>query len=78
MMYYVTSWESLISYIDDIVIFSPPEESHVLHVSQVFEKLRQNKLYLKGEKCNTVAFLGHIISADGIAMNENKVKAVRK
>lgn len=73
----------VIAHIDDILIFSPSGESHVLHESQVPEKLRQNNhLYEKEEKwefhVNTVAFLGSIISADGIAMNEDKVKAVRE
>ncbi|GJU30092.1 putative reverse transcriptase domain-containing protein [Tanacetum coccineum] len=48
----------------------------------VLEILRQKKLYAKFSKCEfwlqQVAFLGHIVSADGIIMDPSKVEAITK
>ena len=44
------------------------------------EKLRANKLYAKFNKCEfwleKVAFLRHILTAEGVAVDPEKVKAV--
>ncbi|EMS45877.1 Laccase-15 [Triticum urartu] len=53
---------------------------HLQHVAIVFNKLRAHHLHLKRSKCSfgtpTVAYLGHVISADGVAMDADKVAAV--
>ena len=38
-------------YLDDIVIYSPTLEDHLVHLEKVFDRLRQNQLYVKKEKC---------------------------
>ena len=47
---------------------------------QILEKLREHKLYAKFIKCefwlNTMGFLGHVVSADGIAVDPAKVSVV--
>ncbi|XP_032882245.1 uncharacterized protein LOC116976461, partial [Amblyraja radiata] len=67
-------------YLDDILIFSPDETSHVQHVHQVLERLLLNDLFVKAEKCefhvNTVQFLGYVVSPAGIQMDPSKVSAV--
>lgn len=49
------------------------------HVHQVLSKVKENQLYVKGEKCEfhatAVAFLGNIISEYGVAMDECKSKS---
>ncbi|GKA88326.1 reverse transcriptase [Tanacetum coccineum] len=56
------------------------EEEHEDHLRIVLEVLRQKKLYAKFLKCDfwlgQVAFLGHIVSADGISMDPAKVEAI--
>jgi hypothetical protein len=46
----------------------------------VFEKLQQHQLFLKKSKCffgtRSVGYLGHVILAEGVAMDEDKVCAV--
>uniref|UniRef100_A0A672YRD9 Gypsy retrotransposon integrase-like protein 1 n=1 Tax=Sphaeramia orbicularis TaxID=375764 RepID=A0A672YRD9_9TELE len=68
-------------YLDDILIFSPDEETHVQHVRQVLHKLLQNQLYVKAEKCEfhqtSVSFLGFIISEGSVQMDPDKISAVR-
>nr|GFC10843.1 retrotransposon protein, putative, Ty3-gypsy subclass [Tanacetum cinerariifolium] len=55
---------------------------HEQHLRIVLEILRQKKLYAKLSKCEfwlqQVAFLGHIVSADGITMDPSKVEAITK
>lgn len=71
----------VITYIDDILIYSKSYSEHVTNVKQVLERLRKHQLFVKGEKCEfhvtTVKFLGYILSPEGVEMEENKVQAVR-
>ena len=73
---------SVIVYIDDILIYSQNEQDHAHHVRQVFELLRQHKLYGTMAKCEffkeSVEYLGHVISAQGIATDPKKVETVRE
>jgi hypothetical protein len=68
-------------FIDDVIIASDSVEEHRLHLDAVFQRMRENGLMVKSSKvqlystrCN---FLGHVISADGVAPQEDKVQAVR-
>jgi hypothetical protein len=67
-------------FFDDILVFSRSWYEHLQHVKQVFQALRDHKLALKRAKCSfgteSVAYLGHIISAAGVAMDPSKVEAV--
>ncbi|KAI2664272.1 Transposon Tf2-9 polyprotein [Labeo rohita] len=67
-------------YLDDILIFSPSVSDHVQHVRRVLQRLLENRLFVKAEKCvfhvKSVTFLGHVVSADGISMDLAKVRAV--
>ena len=38
-------------YLDDILVFSPTLEQHMLDLRAVFEKLHMEKLFAKREKC---------------------------
>ena len=38
-------------YLDDILIYSENPDQHQCHVRQILERLRQNQLYAKLEKC---------------------------
>ena len=42
----------VIIYIDDILVYSKTAEEHTEHLEKVFQKLRSNKLYAKGDKCD--------------------------
>nr|GEU61821.1 putative reverse transcriptase domain-containing protein [Tanacetum cinerariifolium] len=72
----------VIVFIDDILIFSKSKEEHEHHLRTVLQTLRQEKLYAKFSKCefwlSSVAFLGHIVSAEGITMDPAKVEAITK
>ncbi len=70
----------VISYIDDILIYSNSIEEHHNHVKMVLRKLLENNLYVKLEKCEfdvtETSFLGYVLSQDGIKMDKEKVKAI--
>jgi hypothetical protein len=70
----------MVVFIDDILIFSKNEEDHDEHLRLVLQKLRENQLYAKLNKCKfwlkEVSFLGHIISEGGISVDPSKVKDV--
>jgi hypothetical protein len=62
------------------MIFSKNEEEHKEHLRLVLQKLRENQLYAKLNKCKfwlkEISFLGHIISEEGIYVYPSKVKDV--
>nr|GEY44251.1 putative reverse transcriptase domain-containing protein [Tanacetum cinerariifolium] len=72
----------IIVFIEDILVYSKSEEEHEQHLRIVLEILRQKKLYAKFLKCEfwlkQVAFLGHIVSVDGITIDPSKVEAITK
>jgi hypothetical protein len=63
----------VVVFIDDILIYSETTEEHEEHLRVVLERLRQQKLYAKFSKCEfwmeKVAFFGHVLSAEGIAVD---------
>ena len=69
-------------YMDDILIISKTEEEHLQHLENVFEILRKEGLSCKFKKCNffkqQLKFLGHVISADGISPDQEKIEAVKQ
>ena len=71
-----------IIYLDNIVIFSKDPTSHLERLEAVFLKLEEARLKLKQSKCEMfqwqIAYLGHIVSAQGIATDEGKMEAIGK
>ncbi|KAK7879248.1 hypothetical protein WMY93_033967 [Mugilogobius chulae] len=67
-------------YLDDILVFSRNFQEHVEHVRLVLQRLLENKLYVKAEKCafhaTSVNFLGFVIEQGQIMADPDKVKAV--
>ena len=72
--------DSILSYLDDILICSDSIENHCDKLKHVFERLEKAGLTIRPNKCRffqeNLIFLGHEISSKGIAPNNLKVKAV--
>jgi hypothetical protein len=70
----------VVVFVDDILIYSKSEEEHVQHLWVILQWLRDHQLYAKFSKCafwlKEVLFLGHTISAEGIAVDPSKVQEV--
>ena len=75
------TYKSCLVYLDDIIIMARSLEEHQSRLEEVFSRIIAAKLKLRPDKCSIlrreVTFLGHVVSADGIAMDEKKLKAVR-
>ena len=63
-------WETLLIYLDDVIIFSKDVESHLQRLGKVFNRLREAHLKLKPSKFKLlqteVEYLGHIVSGEEI------------
>ncbi|KAI5316202.1 hypothetical protein L3X38_045378 [Prunus dulcis] len=70
----------VIVFIDDILMYSKSRKAHMKHLELVLKTLRRKKLFAKFSKCqfwlDRVNFLGHVISADGVYVDPQKVEAV--
>ncbi|MCP4492672.1 MAG: DDE-type integrase/transposase/recombinase [Gammaproteobacteria bacterium] len=74
-------FESLILYIDDMLIWSSDEESHLRKLRFVLERLTWGNLKLNPKKTHLFRkeeFLGHKVSKNGIRLDEDKVRAVQE
>ena len=69
------------AYLDDIVIYSRNPPEHLLHLREVFLRLRKFDLKLKRKKCEfmeaQIVYLGFIVSKDGIKVDPEKVSAIQ-
>ena len=67
-------------YLDDILVTGAMEQQHLANLAQVLQRLRSAGKRLKQSKCAfllpSVAYLGHVISAEGLHTAEVKVQAI--
>ena len=70
----------MIIFIDDILVYSRSKEEHAMHLRLVLQTLKEHQLYDKFSKCefwlDQVAFLGHMVSKDGIQVDLKKLEAI--
>jgi hypothetical protein len=75
------TWKLCLVYLDDVLVFSKSFEEHCAHLKLIFDRFREANVSLKADKCNFFArktrYLGHVISADGIATDPRLVDKVR-
>lgn len=72
--------QSLLLYLDDIVVFSSTVEQHLERLDVVLGRLQQQGLKAKLSKCaffqQEVRYLGHVISDKGVSTDPSKVQVV--
>ncbi|XP_031131817.1 uncharacterized protein LOC116033199 [Ipomoea triloba] len=70
----------VVAFIDDILVYSKTPEEHEEHFRTVLQTLGEKKLFAKLSKCEfwkkEVAFLGHVITKEGIMVDPAKIRAV--
>lgn len=68
------------AFIDDLLIASETMEDHIATLRELFQRLRKAGVKLNREKCvlmkESVHYLGHVVSAQGLSTNSDKVRAV--
>jgi hypothetical protein len=74
------SFPFLFIYLDDLLIFSPTKEQHLLHLQQVFDVLASNGLRINPAKCTfavpEVDCLGHHVTPSGLYPLSSKVQPI--
>ena len=69
------------AYVDEIIVGSHPRETHRNHLHETLERLSLHNLRFKHNKCvffqQTVTFLGHTISPEGIRPLESRIAAIK-
>lgn len=72
--------QSLLLYLDDIVVFSSSVSQHMERLDLVLGRLQKEGLKAKLEKCSffqpRVKYLGHVISQEGVSTDPAKIEAV--
>lgn len=67
-------------FFDDILVFSKTWEEHSQHLEEVLSILERESLYAKESKCEfgmtELLYLAHIISADGVRVDSEKIRAI--
>ena len=71
-----------VAYLDDILIFGRTMEEHNRNLRDIFMRLRDAGLHLKGNKCefrkSSISYLGHRINSEGIHPTQDKVNTICK
>lgn len=71
---------SLLCYLDDVLVFAPTEDQALERLEMVFQWLKAHNLKLAPKKCHflqrSVRFLGHVVHADGIGFDPDKIAAI--
>ena len=72
----------VMTYLDDLLIYSPTPQAHEQHLRQVFQRLRDAGLTLRGTKCHIglpqVSYLGHIFDGKGMHPDPSKVDSIHQ
>ena len=75
-------WQICLVYLDDVIVYSQNFTEHVERLEIILRRISGAGLKLKPKKCHLfcekVIYLGHEVSANGIATDPEKVKAVQE
>lgn len=73
---------TVMTYLDDVIIYSTSLQEHIDKCKQVFDRFRNHNLKIQINKSEflkkEVKFLGHTLTGKGFKPNEDKIKAVKK
>lgn len=74
------NFQTILTYLDDILVFGRTFEETLERLKMVLSRLRENNLKVKPEKCQLfkekLRYLGHIISKEGMAPDDEKINAI--
>ena len=74
-------WTTCLVHLDDILVHAKTFDEEIVRLCELFSRLRAVDLKLNPRKCELfrreVVYLGHVVSADGVATDMSKIEAVR-
>jgi hypothetical protein len=72
-------YKGVLVYLDDILVYAKTQAEHDVLLQQKLQILKDNQFYARLAKCNfekdSLKYLGHIISKDGIAVDPTRLKS---
>ena len=72
--------KSILVFFDDILVYSKTWQEHMGHLEEVLSIMEAQSLYAKESKCEfgmtELLYMGHIISAQGVQVHQEKIKAI--
>jgi hypothetical protein len=72
--------KSVLVFFDGILVYNPTYQQHLHHLKEVLELLQQDLWRVNLSRCafakREIAYLGHVISVEGVATCPTKIKAV--
>jgi hypothetical protein len=81
IVYSGLAWSILLVYLDDTIVYANNFQNHLDNLQTAFDQLRKASLKLNISKCHfelrKLAFLGHIVSKEGISLDPAKVEAIQ-
>ena len=76
------SGEYAIAYLDDIIIYPETEHEHLIHLQNIFDRLRTFGLKLKMSKCEfmrtKIDYSGFMVGREVLEVDPNKVEVIQK
>lgn len=74
------TYETCLCYFDDVLIFSKDIDQHCQRLHAVLQRFREQNLRVQASKCSfgvdSVLYLGHTVSKEGIHTDPSKIRAV--
>ncbi len=71
---------NVVTYIDDVVVYSSSWTDHIVHIDQLFERLEAAGLVVNLPKCEfgkgQVTYLGHLVGRGSVRPRQAKVQAI--
>ena len=75
-----TKWQYSLAYLDDVIIYSPNFEQHLIQLDDILNRLNDANFRLNVEKCQiartSIDYLGHHIEHSNIRPNADNIRAL--
>ena len=75
-------WSICMAYMDDMIPYANGHPQHLERLEKVLQRVEMSKMLINPEKCwfgfRKLKILGHEVSAEGVAPDPDKIKAVQE